>query len=55
MRRIVNTLFAIVAIVIVIFIITQAQNIGAPLIFTAVGIFMIIIIVISAIRTWLRG
>jgi len=54
MRRIINTLFAIVAIAIIIFIMTQTQNTGAPWIFTAVGISMIIIIAVSIIRTWLR-
>jgi hypothetical protein len=54
MRRIANTLFAIVAIAIVIFIMAQAQNTGAPWIFTTVGILMIIIIAFSIIRTWLR-
>lgn len=34
MRRIVNTLFAVIAIAIVIYITTQAQNMGAPWIFT---------------------
>jgi hypothetical protein len=55
MRRIVNTIFAIVAIAVVIFIMAQAQNTGAPWIFTAVGILMIIIIAFSIIRIWLRG
>jgi hypothetical protein len=54
MRRIANTVFAIIAIAIVIFIMAQAQNTGAPWIFTAVGILVIILIVFSMIRTWLR-
>ena len=54
MGRIVNTLFAIVVIAVVIFIMVQAQNMGVPWIFTAVGILMIIIIAFSIIRTWLR-
>jgi len=55
MRRIVTTLFGIVAIAMVIFIMIQAQNVGAPWMFTAAGILMIIGIVISVIRAWLRG
>ena len=55
MRRITSTLFAIFAIILVVFTMTQASNIGAPWIFTAVGIFMIVLIVISIIRVWLRG
>lgn len=55
MRRIVTTLSAVVAIVMVIFTMTQAQNIGAPWMFTAVGILMIIGIVVSVVRVWLRG
>jgi hypothetical protein len=54
MRRIVTTLFAVFAIAIVILIMTQAQSIDAPWVFTAVGILMIIVIVMSLVRTWLR-
>lgn len=55
MRRIMNTLFALVAIVMVVFMITQAQSAGAPWMFTAFGILMIVGIVISVLRVWLRG
>lgn len=55
MRRITTTLFAIFAIILVVFTTTQTNNIGAPWIFTAAGIFMIVLIVISIIRVWLRG
>ena len=54
MRRLKNTIFAAVAIAVVIYIITQAQNMGAPWIFGAVGIFMVVVIVVSVIRVWLR-
>ncbi len=54
MRRIFTTLFAIVAIAMIIFTVTQAQNMGAPWMFTAVGVLMIIGIVISVIRAWLH-
>ncbi len=50
-----STMFALVAVVIVVFMITQAQNAGAPWIFTAFGILMIVGIVISMLRVWLRG
>ena len=52
MRRLKNTIFAAVAIAVVT--ITQAQNMGAPWIFGAVGIFMVVVIVVSVIRVWLR-
>jgi len=55
MRRIVTTLFSVIAIAMVIFIVTQAQSMGAPWMFTAFGILMIVAIVISVIRTWLHG
>jgi hypothetical protein len=54
MRRVKTTLFSIISIAVIIYIVTQAQSIGAPWIFTAAGIFMIIVIVISVIRAWLR-
>jgi hypothetical protein len=54
MRRLKTTIFGAVAIAIVIYIITQAQNMGAPWIFTVSGIFMLVAILISVIRAWLR-
>ncbi len=54
MRRIFATLFGIVAIGMIVFTLIQAQNMGAPWMFTAVGMLMIIGIVISVIRAWLR-
>jgi hypothetical protein len=52
--RIRTTLFAVVAIAVILFIMVQAQSVGAPWVFTAVGIVMIVVIVISVIRAWLR-
>jgi hypothetical protein len=54
MRRIKATIFAIVAIIIALFIIAQAGEIGAPWIFSLVAIVIIVMIAISLIRTWLR-
>ena len=54
MRRIKETAFAIVAIIIALFIIARAGDIGAPLQFSLVAVIIIAIIVISLIRTWLR-
>ncbi len=55
MRRIKATAFTIVAIIIVLFIMSQAGNIGVPWQFSLVATVIIGIIVISLIRTWLRG
>ncbi len=54
MRRIKATLFGVVTIAVIIFTMIQAQNMGAPWMFTAFGILMIIVIVVSVIRAWLR-
>jgi hypothetical protein len=48
------TLFAISAIIVVLFIRTQAGNIGVPWEFNLVIVATIGIIVIGLIRTWLR-
>ncbi len=55
MRRIKTTIIAIVAIIILMFMIAQTSNVGAPWIFTIVVIFMIILICANVIRVWLRG
>jgi hypothetical protein len=55
MRRVTATVFGIVSIIIVLFILTQAGEIGAPWPFALVAAAIIILIVISLIRTWLRG
>ncbi len=54
MRQIRTTLFALLTIAVVIFMISEAQSVGAPWIFTAFAILVIIVIVISVIRAWLR-
>jgi len=54
MRRILATLFAISAIIVVLFIMTQAGNMGVSWEFNLVILFTIVIIVIGLIRTWLR-
>ena len=55
MRRIKATAFAIVAIIIVLFIMAEAVNIGVPRQFSLVAIFIVGMIIISLIRAWLRG
>lgn len=54
MRRIKATAFAIVSIIIVLYIMVQAGDIGVPWQFNLVAIVIIGIIVISLIRSWLR-
>jgi len=55
MRRLTNTLFSIVAIVILLFISNQAQRFGFGGLFTIVPYLMIVLIVVGLIRTWIRG
>jgi hypothetical protein len=52
--RVRTTLFAVVAIAIILFVMVQVQSGGAPWVFTAFEILMIVMIVISVIRAWLR-
>jgi hypothetical protein len=54
MDRVFTTLTAVIAIAIVIWMMIQAQNMGAPWMFSAFGILMIIVIAISVVRAWLR-
>jgi hypothetical protein len=54
MKRILATVFAITAIIVVLFILNQAGNIGIPWEFNLLIIVTIGIIVIGLIRTWLR-
>jgi hypothetical protein len=54
LSRIKTTVFAIVVILVVLVAMGQAQSLGAPWIFTAVGILMIVMAAISIIRTWLH-
>ena len=55
MRRITTTLFGIFAITVILFIMTQAANMRVPWIFSSAAIFMIIIVIVSIVRVWLRG
>lgn len=55
MRRIKATVFSIITIIVVLFILTQAGEIGAPWPFTLVATIIIILILFSLVRTWLRG
>jgi hypothetical protein len=48
------TAYAIIAILVVLFIMNQAGNIGVPWEFNLVILFTIGIIIIGLIRTWLR-
>ncbi|MDG6223253.1 MAG: hypothetical protein QCH99_08335 [Candidatus Bathyarchaeota archaeon] len=54
MRRILATVFSITAILVVLFILNQAGNIGIPWEFNLLIIASIGIIIIGLIRTWLR-
>ena len=55
MRRVRATIFSIIAIIVTLFIVSQAGEIGAPWPFTFIAAVIIIFIVISLVRTWLRG
>jgi len=55
MRRVTGTIFAVIAIIVVLFIRSQAPAMGAPPIFSWVPILMILLIVVGVVRTWLRG
>jgi hypothetical protein len=55
MRRVTGTIFAVIAIIVVLFIRSQALAMGAPPIFSWVPILMILLIIVGVVRTWLRG
>jgi len=55
MRRIKATVFSIISIIIVMFILAQAGEIGAPWPITLLAIVIIILVLFSLVRTWLRG
>ena len=55
MGRIRNTISGIITIIVVLFMITQASEIGVPWPFTIIAIVIVILIIFSLIRTWLRG
>jgi hypothetical protein len=48
------TLFAISAVIIIIFILNQAGSMGVPWEFNLIAIVAIVILVFGLIRTWLR-
>ena len=54
MRRIMATIYAISSIIVVLFIMNQASNIGVPWEFNLILLATIVIIVIGLIRSWLR-
>jgi hypothetical protein len=54
MRRIIATVFATTSIIVVLFIMNQAGNIGVPWEFNLIILATIGIIVIGLVRTWLR-
>jgi predicted ABC-type exoprotein transport system permease subunit len=55
MRRVTGTIFAVIAIIVVLFIRSQALAMGAPPIFSWMPILMILLIIVGVVRTWLRG
>jgi membrane protein YdbS with pleckstrin-like domain len=52
MRRIRISVFSVIAIVVLLYYVAQARS--TPWMFTAFGVLMIVVIVISVIRAWLR-
>ncbi|MEJ2126272.1 MAG: hypothetical protein P8X84_01960 [Candidatus Bathyarchaeota archaeon] len=54
MRRIFATLFSVTAILVVLFIMNQAGNMGVPGEFNLLIVVTIVIIVMGLIRIWLR-
>jgi hypothetical protein len=54
MRRILATLFAISTIIVILFIMNQADNIGVPWEFNSIALVAIAIVIFGLIRTWLR-
>jgi len=55
MSQIRATIIGVIALIIMIFIWSQARSIGAPPLFGLVIIFMIILIVFRVAQSWLRG
>jgi len=55
MRRITTTLFGVFAIIVIVFTMTQAINMGVPWVFSLAAIFMIIVVIFSIVKVWLRG
>ncbi|MBD3206281.1 hypothetical protein GF319_08050 [Candidatus Bathyarchaeota archaeon] len=55
MRQIQSTVVGIIALIILVFIISQARRISSPFPFTIIGVLMAILIIINIARTWVRG
>jgi hypothetical protein len=55
MRRIQSTIVGIIALIILVFIISQSRRISSPFPFTVIGILMAILIIFNVARTWIRG
>jgi hypothetical protein len=55
MSRVTTTIVGVLAIVFVLYWMSEATSSGAPWIFNLFGAVMIIAIAISVIRTWIRG
>jgi len=55
MRRITTTLFGVLAIIIILYTMSQATSMGVPWVFSLAAIFMIIVVIASIVRVWLRG
>mgnify|MGYP006299463943 CR=1 FL=1 len=55
MRQIQSTIVGIIALIILVFIISQARRISSPFPFTIIGILMAILIIFNVARTWIRG
>ena len=54
MKRIMASLFALLAVIVIVFIMNQAGNIGATWEFNLIALIAIVIVVFNLIRTWLR-
>ena len=48
------TLFAIFSVIVILFIMNQAGNIGVPFQFNLIALVAIVIVIFGLIRTWLR-
>jgi hypothetical protein len=48
------TIYAITAVIVIIFILNQAGNIGVPWEFILIAVVAIVMVIFGLIRTWLR-
>ncbi len=55
MSQIRATIVGVVAVIILIFIWSQARSISAPPLFGFVVVFMFLLIVFNVVRSWIRG